>query len=153
MGSKYCKLCQTDKDINEFSFKSKKAGLKQSYCKACQNKRSRLHYQQFREQYLEKARKRNKEVLIQIQNYVWEYLSTHHCIDCGETDIVVLEFDHTGNKIHNLSELIRERSSLVSVKRELEKCVVRCANCHRRKTAKDFGWKKAFAPIAQRIEH
>jgi hypothetical protein len=28
------------------------------------------------------------------------------------------------------------------VRAEIEKCDVRCVNCHRRKTARDFGWLK-----------
>lgn len=144
MESKFCRLCKIDKDINEFAWKAKAKNLRQSYCKECQKIRSKAHYAGNREKYIEKARKRNRLILRQIQDYVWKYLSTHACIDCGESDIVVLEFDHIGKKAHNLSELIRERSSLTVVMKEIEKCSVRCANCHRRKTAKDFDWKKAM---------
>ena len=147
MEEKFCRLCQTKKDIIEFSWKSKRKGLRQSYCKECQKIRSKKHYQNNTEKYIAKARKRNQEVLSQIQRYVWDYLSVHPCIDCGESDIVVLEFDHQGDKGFNLFEIIKERSSLIKVKEEIEKCVVRCANCHRRKTAKDFGWKKSNLPL------
>jgi hypothetical protein len=143
---KRCSLCDTVKSIDEFSWKSFPRGVKQSYCKICQNKRSQAHYYKYRLTYIEKARKRNKKVLEQIQNYVWNYLSSHPCIDCGEQDRVVLEFDHINKKEHNLSEIIKERSSLKVVVAEIEKCVVRCANCHRRKTAKDFGWRKVITP-------
>jgi hypothetical protein len=139
-------LCQTKKNIKDFAWKSKVNKARQSYCKECQKVRSRVHYQNNRQNYLEKARKRNKEVLESIQRYVWNFLSKHPCVDCGETDIVILEFDHERNKRYNLSEIVKERSSLKKVKKEIKKCVVRCANCHRRKTAKDFGWKKAILP-------
>src|ERR1041385_343252 len=133
MEEKFCRLCQRQKKINEFAWKIKIKNLRQSYCKDCQNIRSKEHYQKNQKIYIAKARKRNKFVLAQIQRYVWEYLSKHSCIDCGESDIVVLEFDHQGNKRHLLSEIIKERSSLLRVKQEIEKCVVRCANCHKRK--------------------
>lgn len=72
--------------------------------------------------------------------YVFNYLKEHSCIDCGEDDPIVLEFDHRGNKERNISDMMRGSYSLETVKKEIEKCDVRCANCHRRKTAKQFNW-------------
>jgi len=143
---RFCRLCQTTKIINEFAWKLKTKQTRQSYCKECQKTRSKAHYQNNKEKYIEKAKKRNKKVHALIQNYVWNYLSKHPCIDCGETDIVVLEFDHERDKIYNLSEITKDRSSLIKVQKEIEKCVIRCVNCHRRKTAKDFRWKKTTLP-------
>ncbi|MBI5138268.1 MAG: hypothetical protein HZA95_00515 [Candidatus Vogelbacteria bacterium] len=63
----------------------------------------------------------------------------------------MLEFDHRGDvlKIKAVSTLIGVRSSIEKVKAEIDKCDVRCANCHRRKTAKDFGWQKSIiAPVS-----
>lgn len=154
MQKKFCRLCQTERAIESFSWKHKERSIRQSYCKFCQNKRSQAHYQLNKNIYLEKTKKRNQEILNKIQNYVWNFLSTHPCIDCEESDIVVLEFDHINDKSDNLSGIIKNKSSLAKVKLEIEKCVVRCANCHRRKTAKEFSWKKTlFAPLAQQIEH
>ena len=73
------------------------------------------------------VRKRNKQ-------YVIEYLKTHPCIDCGETDPVVLDFDHVrGKKVGNISIGVRSWS-LEKLKIEIDKCEVRCANDHRRIT-------------------
>ncbi len=72
------------------------------------------------------------------RNVLWvkEYLAVHPCVDCGENDPVVLEFDHvTGEKLSEVSSLAQTASSLDRIKREIAKCEVRCANCHRRKTA------------------
>ena|SRR3989344_9457436 len=145
MESKLCRQCDTIKNIIEFSWKRLNK-RRQSYCKDCQNKKSRAHYQENRDVYITRARARNKIILKKIQQYVWQYLSTHPCIDCGESDIVVLEFDHQRDKLYNVYELVRERGSLIKIKQEIKKCVVRCANCHRRKTARDFGWKKLTLP-------
>jgi len=146
MEYRFCNLCQTKKTIYTFAWKSKINKIRQSYCKDCQKIRSKAHYYNNKEKYIEKAKVRNHRILSLIQNYVWDYLSGHPCVDCGENDIVVLEFDHERDKLYNLSEIIKRRSSLGLVKSEIEKCVVRCANCHRRKTAKTFGWKKIKLP-------
>jgi len=53
---------------------------------------------------------------------------------------VVLELDHVyGEKEFNIGSMV-SMFSWTRILKELEKCVVRCANCHRRKTARDFKW-------------
>lgn len=55
------------------------------------------------------------------------------CVDCGETDPVVLDFDHvSGRKSAGVSRM--RTSSLPKLLTEIAKCEVRCANCHRRVT-------------------
>lgn len=71
---------------------------------------------------------------------VWRYLSTHPCVDCGEGDPIVLEFDHVyGVKRLAVSHMIGS-FSWATIAEEIGKCEVRCANCHRRKTAAQFAW-------------
>ena len=84
--------------------------------------------------------KRTKQSRKRNSQFVFEYLMTHPCIDCGEDDPIVLEFDHKGNKSINVSDMISRSYSIEKIKLEIQKCDVRCANCHRRKTAKDFNW-------------
>jgi hypothetical protein len=43
-------------------------------------------------------------------------------------------------KTANVAELIKLRRGWRIISAEIEKCVVRCANCHRRRTAHQFGW-------------
>lgn len=72
---------------------------------------------------------------------MFDYFKTHPCVDCGENDYIVLEFDHVrSNKVASISSLIGSGYSVDTVKREIAKCEVRCANCNRRKTAKQFDW-------------
>ena len=56
----------------------------------------------------------------------------------------VLEFDHRGEipKLKAVSSLMRLRVPLKIIIEEINKCEVRCANCHRKKTAKRFKWYK-----------
>jgi hypothetical protein len=61
------------------------------------------------------------------------------CVDCGESDLVVLDFDHRDHKNANVSTLARRECSLAKLQREIDLCDIRCANCHRRKTAASSG--------------
>jgi len=78
------------------------------------------------------------------KTYVLGYLTQHPCVDCGEKDPIVLEFDHRDpkEKCDNIAHLISTRSTIKIIEKEITKCDVRCANCHRRKTAKQFGYQK-----------
>jgi len=69
-------------------------------------------------------------------DFVWEWKSTHPCVDCGEPDPVVLDFAHRDRKtkIDNISDMVRKGVSLAKIKDEISKCDCRCANCHRRRT-------------------
>lgn len=139
---KRCSKCKKEKLDSEFNFKNKALNIKHSECKKCTRLFVKNHYNKNKAYYLDKTRKRNNLLRSDIFNYIKQYLLDNPCIDCGESDIVVLEFDHKGGdfiKIDAVSKLIRHRISIDKIKEEIEKCDVRCANCHRRKTAKDFG--------------
>ena len=58
-------------------------------------------------------------------------------MDCGESDILVLEFDHTKKEKDGDISYMVWRRSLKVIQEEITKCEVRCANCHRRKTHKE----------------
>lgn len=98
-------------------------------------------YKKRRESYLKKTKLRNQAIEKENQIQLLKYFEAHPCIDCGEKDPVVLEFDHLEQKDFSIS-ILRRRRNWISVLKEINKCVVRCANCHKRKTAKQFGWWK-----------
>ncbi len=54
------------------------------------------------------------------------------CLDCGERDWRVLQFDHVRGKTANLATL--SRCSTRTFLAELDRCEVVCANCHARRT-------------------
>ncbi len=79
-----------------------------------------------------KTKKNRTNSKIRNKEFVKDYLLNHPCVDCGNSDIRVLDFDHVkGNKVNNISNLVRNATSLNNIISEIEKCEIRCANCHR----------------------
>ena len=74
------------------------------------------------------------------KEYVWDYLSKHPCVRCSETNPIVLEFHHRGDKDIEVSRLIGRGASLDTLIAEIAKCDVLCANCHRIVTAEEQNW-------------
>lgn len=145
---KTCIRCSQEKEVADFNFKFKSKGIRQTQCKSCTRTYIREHYYKNREYYLTKARRNNLIIRQEVKKYIWEYLSTHSCIDCGEKDIIVLEFDHKqDDKFREIGKMVSGRYSLEKVKIEVQKCEIRCADCHRRKTAKQLGWHKKIMPL------
>jgi len=138
-----CRTCHVLQPITEFALKNRTTGARAWKCKACQRSYARSHYAANRPEYLEKAARRNRGERDRYARLISEYLRDHPCVDCGETDIRVLEFDHRdgSEKVDTINALIRSfnwRGLLA----EIPKCDVRCANCHRRRTARQFGWQR-----------
>ena len=68
------------------------------------------------------------------------------CGDCGETDTLVLEFDHVGSKSGVVSEMIGAGTSVKRIRTEINECQVVCVNCHRRRTYRRSADSWRFEP-------
>ena len=133
---KICSSCGKARDAEkDFSWEYKYLGIRQPRCKECQAVLSKLHYQKDKRVYKDRTRVRKEQVLIENKTRLRTYLSNHSCVDCGETDIRVLEFDHVrGQKDREISDLLRQGFGWSILEAEIAKCEIRCANCHRIKT-------------------
>lgn len=80
-------------------------------------------------------------------SYIVAFPREHPCVDCGEGDPIVLEFDHLRDKKFSISKGLQDRP-WQDVLDEIAKCEVVCANCHRRRTAHRGGFARAV--VAQR---
>lgn len=107
----------------------------------------RYHEKNKKAQY-QRVRANKAKTVAENQQQVGAYLKEHPCVDCGESDIVVLEFDHVaGEKKRAISEMVLRGYSMTTIQVEIDKCVVRCANCHRRATASRAGyWRHKWSP-------
>jgi hypothetical protein len=66
---------------------------------------------------------------------MYNELERSSCADCGARELAVLDFDHVGEKTANVTDLARSGCSVERLRHEMSQCLVRCANCHRRRTA------------------
>jgi hypothetical protein len=140
MTTKECSRCHEVKPLSEFDYKKQK-NVYASYCKDCRRAWLREHYQNNRQYYIDKARRRTDRIIEENREKLVAYLRLHPCVDCGEPNIVFLEFDHiTGKKDGEVSAMIADGCSWAKVEKEMQKCVVRCVKCHRLKTYKEINW-------------
>ena len=142
--TKLCPNCGKTKAWSAFSSRLVGEFRPVSYCRTCQRAYCKAHYRRNREKHNAGRYRRRRGERAANREFVWRYLESHPCVDCGESDIVVLEFDHVrGNKEGEISIMVGRGVSHDQLLQELAKCVVRCANCHRRKTALQLDWKVA----------
>ena len=122
---KKCKKCGIEKDEKEFySFyqhskvdKTKKWKYFDSLCKQC-----RIEY----------SFERRKETKLK----AIEYLGGK-CADCGIIDDpCVYDFHHINPSSKEISFGSKRSLSFESIKDELDKCVLLCSNCHRKRHSK-----------------
>lgn len=129
-----CGRCGEAKAAEEFAWRRKARGQRDNYCRPCRAAYKKEHYALHRDRYIDAAMRRRRALAIERANSLVEFFATHPCVDCGEGDPVVLEFDHLGDKEFNIAKGLRDRSWRALLD-EIAKCDVVCANCHRRRTA------------------
>lgn len=143
MKTKRCSTCKSHLPLTAFSRKVRrgKVGL-QPLCKTCNRAYQKRHYQENKPAYLAKAKIARRAMLERVRPVMLAYLKDHPCQDCGETDPIVLQFDHRdpSKKETEVSALLRSGNSWKRIMREIVKCDVVCANCHTRRTAHQRGW-------------
>lgn len=133
-----CKRCDKPKLVNCFEINNR--GAYRKICRDCRNEYFKTYNDGRREDIKNAGIKRKKKV-DEIRKKLWGYFKEHPCVDCGERDPVVLDCDHvSGDKKAAISFMVVRAHSWDKIKEEINKCVVRCANCHRRKTAKERGF-------------
>lgn len=135
MITKCCKDCKIVKDISEFS-KGRRA------CKLCRRITSNKDYharnKEYRKKYSwalrspeSKEKKREKDRIRREQRTLYlNNIKSSGCSICEEKNIVCIDFHHTtDDKEFELSKTSNLTPRLVE---EIKKCILLCANCHRK---------------------
>jgi hypothetical protein len=142
---KHCYRCKKDKPLEDFGDHRKRKDGKQTQCKACRRQRQKDWYKNNAKVQYQRTREGKTTSIRKAREFVTRFLKKNPCVDCGEKDYVVLEFDHLepSLKFKEISHMVHVGYGIESIEKEISKCQVLCANCHRRKTAKQFNWYKA----------
>jgi len=81
--------------------------------------------------------RRNKR---RVTEFIEQYKRARSCVDCGFSGRefpYVLDFDHIDSSVvkkFNVGSWSHSVLSIEAIKREIEKCELVCANCHRKRT-------------------
>jgi hypothetical protein len=142
-----CGRCRKVMPLSDFAWRRKARGQRDNYCRACRAAYKQEHYAAHRERYIANAIRRKRALIAERTAYLIEFFRKWPCVDCGEADPLVLEFDHLGHKNFNIARGLPNRN-WQSVLDEIATCDVVCANCHRRRTALRAGFARAV--VAQR---
>jgi len=142
-GTKVCTKCNCEKDLLLFPAKKIAKDGRASWCRACFKANWDVRYRENHQHYRDSHNTSRRKIREQNARKVFEYLRCHPCISCGESDPIVLKFDHRDKveKSECISTLVLN-SSWRQVGLEIQKCDVLCANCHRRKSAAEFKYKR-----------
>lgn len=125
---KKCINCGQELDITQFRVRNSKTNTRYNVCKECAKIYGKKHYKKNKEKYLEKNTKHRKY----LRAYINRYKQYCGCRVCGDKRFWVLDFHHIDPKEKDFTiSLDINRFSIRTLKNELRKCEVLCANCHR----------------------
>ena len=125
-----CSKCKKILPFEEFNFRYREKGIRFAYCRECGKLLTRNHYKNNKKQYL----KRNARSFAKRQEFVRNFKS-RPCQDCGvQYPYYVMDFDHRENEVKELQINQVILYTIEKLKREIAKCDVVCANCHRERT-------------------
>lgn len=92
-----------------------------------------------------RARRRAKQDRSRVRAAVADYLRAHPCVGCGETDILLLDFDHRDGSLKKAPVSRLMSLGVTAIMREIEKCDIGCGNGHRKGTTTQLNWRKSPA--------
>ena len=121
---KKCSDCKIDLELNSFPY-DKSRDRFFSVCKSCTNKRTKA----YRLKNMDKWRTATKNSQKKYKILVNEWKS-QGCIKCGDKRIYVIDAHHIDPSTKNF-DVSKTMRGLKIVKKELEKCIPLCSNCHR----------------------
>ena len=144
---KLCNNCKVIKPLTEFSFQNKSKNQYATFCKKCHSEKYDIPRYKVNPKFF---KEKNTAYKNETRRKYFEYIKTLKCENCGFNDWRCLEFNHRdpATKYKNVSDMVA-RHSFENVLKEISKCSVLCANCHRIETCKQRGWFSDFNRVEE----
>ncbi len=151
---KKCSKCSNEYEETVDNFSPDRGALS-AWCRTCKSDYHKELYKKDPSRKL-KLLERNEARQHDIRLKVMDHLYKNPCVKCGEDNPLVLDFDHLEDKDFSISRAILRTYGWSRIEKEIQKCQVLCANCHRIKTAEDLKfWKlqylRSLSPTAEAI--
>jgi hypothetical protein len=139
--TKRCGACRQERPLDDFAQRARSRDGRQGRCRVCYA----LWYRANAAAHTARVAERKAAQRGKVRSALMAYLLAHPCVDCGEADPRCLDFDHCdpAAKRASISRMVGY-ASWARILVEIEKCDVRCANCHRKRTAQQFKWWNAI---------
>lgn len=129
---KTCTICKQTKLFSEYNKKKTGKNGLQPHCRDCSHRQFKKYYNSNLEKHRAVVTKKNKETIQKIISWLDEIKSVG-CSLCDETEICVMDFHHIDpeTKVTEVAQLVKN-CSFKRLVNEINKCVLICANCHRK---------------------
>lgn len=123
-----CIGCKEDKHETEFNFRNKAKGLRQRFCRPCDSAMRKASYRNHSKKTISKVNERNRKYAQEYRD--WK--STQSCRVCQESASECLDLHHLDPSQKDFEISSWRIGSRTKLWAEIAKCVVLCANCHRK---------------------
>lgn len=132
--NKTCFKCKLEKQTEKFSKNKGRPDGLSGQCKECHSVMRKNHYENNKKKIYSQVNAKKKEY----QKWILT-LKNKPCVDCKiKYPYYVMDFDHLEDKEFNISHATRHGYGKEKVLREIAKCELVCANCHRERTHNKF---------------
>lgn len=123
-----CNKCKIQKDWSEFGWRNKQQQVRHYTCKNCVKETSLAHYSNNKQKYINRALNVTKVAT----DYVKELRQRSKCSICPESAPECLDFHHLESQEKDNAVSMMLHLGIERVQREINKCIILCANCHRK---------------------
>jgi hypothetical protein len=127
---KMCCVCREYLTIDKFGKDKKRKDGLQIRCKLCRREESKQEYVKNGEKYRTRAKNQRPHTRNKYKELIQNIRTHYGCAYCNEKEDCCLDFHHLRDKQGHVTSMIGK--SVGQICAEIAKCIVVCANCHRK---------------------